>query len=209
MAKMDHSRAFEAGQPASGGAGGPSRAGAPAWGRARRVLRCDKGAFAEIAAARNGVSQGFVVAIVAGVVGDLWSGPVMLLSIPLRLITAIVVAACCRLLSGFAVREAQPKALLGVMLYTAAPAALGIVPIVGWFAGIGYTIVLRVAAIREVAGVTTGAAIAIVLLASAVAAALFAGLWAVLGLAVFLASLSEFATVWLAAALRLIAELFS
>ena len=52
-----------------------------------------------------------------------------------------------------------------ILLFTSAPTALGIVPIVGALVGSVYTIVLHVGAIRDLARITTGAAIVVWLIA--------------------------------------------
>ena len=132
------------------------------WSRVLAMLKLEPGISEEIASDPNSTKRGLVVVIVANVAACLFVLPVVLITIPATLVAIAVTAGLYCLFSRLFANEvpAYPN-WFRILLFTSAPTALGIVPIVGALVGSVYTIVLHVVAIRDLARITTGAAIVV------------------------------------------------
>ena len=136
------------------------------WSRVLAMLKLEPGISEEIASDPNSTKRGLVVVIVASVAACLFVLPVVLITIPATFVAIAVTAGLYCLFSRLFANEvpAYPN-WFRILLFTSAPTALGIVPIVGALVGSVYTIVLHVVAIRDLARITTGAAIVVWLIA--------------------------------------------
>ena len=135
------------------------------WTRIVSVLKIKRGVFSEIASDGGATWQAVLVFAVASTVSSLRSGS----SIPLGvawsfsyvLVDAGVYFLVCRLLAyGVAPLAGWARALL----FTNLPIALGVVPTAGLLVGMTYSLVLEVVAIRELAGITTGRAVGVLVI---------------------------------------------
>lgn len=161
--------------------------GSATWARVVAMLQLEPGISDEIASDPNSTNQGLVVVAVANAVAYLLLLPIVLVTIPVSIVfVAINAGLYCLLSRLFASEVPEYSHWFRALLFATAPSALGIVPIIGSLVGGIYMVVLNVIVIRDLARITTGAAIVVwlivLLLALMVIAA--AGLW--LGLAAFL-----------------------
>ena len=136
------------------------------WSRVVAMLKLEPGISGEIASDPNNTKQGLLVLAIASAAATLLFLPLILITFPLTLIAIAVTSGLYCLFSRLFANEvpAYPD-WFRVLLFSSAPTALGIVPIVGALAGSVYTIVLHVVAIRDLARITTGAAIVVWLVA--------------------------------------------
>ena len=131
-----------------------------AWGRVQRVLRLEPGAFAEIGSDPVATSQGLLVFAIATCVGSLLLGPLLLLAIPVSFVgCAIAAGLLCLAARLFSTQVPEYVQWLRAMWFASVPGALGIVPLIGGLVGGIYTVVLQVVATRDLARISTGAAI--------------------------------------------------
>ena len=132
------------------------------WDRIVSVLKIEDGVFSEIASDGGATLQAILVFAVASTVGSLWSGPFLLITVPIALVFVLVGAAIYSLISRLFASEVAPLAgWIRALLFTSIPSSLGIVPIVGSFVGGIYTLILQIVVIRELARVSTGKAVAV------------------------------------------------
>ena len=161
--------------------------GSTTWARVVAMLKLEPGISDEIASDPESTKQGFVVLAVANAAACLLFLPTVLVAIPALIILLAVNAGLYCLISRLFAHEVPPYPnWFRVLLFTTAPSAMGIVPILGALVGGVYAVVLNVVVIRDLARITTGAAIVVWLIAAVVPLILImaAGLW--LGLAAFL-----------------------
>lgn len=132
------------------------------WSRVLAMLKLEPGISEEIASDPKSTKQGLVVLVIASTAACLLVLPVVLFTIPLTLIAIAMTAGLYCLFSRLFANEvpAYPN-WFRMLLFTTAPTALGIVPFIGALVGSVYTIVLQVVAIRDLARVTTGAAVVV------------------------------------------------
>ena len=174
-------------------AGSSPSTGQVVWNRVQGVLRLDPPVFAEIGADPSGVTQGLIVAAIAAAAANLWSGSLLVLAVPLYLLMAAGLAGLFSLVARmFAQGMPRYPAWLAVTLFTTAPLALGIIPVLGAPVGSLYMTVLQFVAIRELGRVTAGEAIMVLLIVLIPATVLLVMLATAFGLAGLLAVLSEF-----------------
>ncbi len=154
------------------------------WDRIVAVLKLEPAIFEAVAADTSATWQAVGVFALATVVGSLLTAFVIpvfgVLLIPLIVVSAfigvLVHTLVVRLLSMLFADSLPPySAWLRAMLYTVPPTAFNVIPMVGWFVSPVYVFVLQVVAIRQVARISTGKALVVLLLP-----------WAVLGLLVAL-----------------------
>ncbi len=161
--------------------------GRTTWARVVAMLQLEPGISDEIASDPNSTNQGLLVVAVANAVAYLLLLPIAVVTIPVSIAFIAINAGLYSLLSRlFASEVPEYSHWFRALLYATAPSALGIVPIIGSLVGGIYVVVLNVVVIRDLARITTGAAIVvwlIVLLLALIVIAV-AGLW--LGLAAFL-----------------------
>lgn len=163
--------------------GGPTPERRSVWARLRDALTLKAPVFREVGADPNGVTQGFVIAAVAAAVSGISTGPLLVLTIPLQLTLAAALAGVFSLLARLCSQRVPPySAWLSAALFATAPSALGIIPLVGPFAGGAYTLTLEVVAIRGLARVSAGLALVVLLTAVVLVSALLWALGAVVGM---------------------------
>ena len=161
--------------------------GSATWARVVAMLQLEPGISDEIASDPNSTKQGLVVVAVANAVAYLLLLPIVLVTIPVSIAFVAINAGLYSLLSRLFVSEVPEYShWFRALLFASAPSALGIVPIIGSLVGAVYVVVLNVIVIRDLARITTGAAIVVWLIVLLLALILIvaAGLW--LGLAAFL-----------------------
>ena len=139
--------------------------------RLRRALTLDPTVYPEIANDDNATVQAVGVAALASLIGSLFQEGTFVG----RLISALIGAAIglfiwsgivflsSKLFGG----QAPYISLVRPIGYAAAPFALGLVPFLG-FIGLIYSLIIQIRAVREVAGLSDGAAVAAVLLPFAI-----------------------------------------
>ena len=162
------------------------------WSRVLAMLKLEPGISEEIASDPNATKQGLIVLVIASAATSLW----MPLLIPIALLSALFGVAIAgglywlfsRLFSNDV--PAYPN-WFRMMLFATAPSALGIVPFLGTLVGAVYTIVLHVVTIRDLARVTTGAAVVTWLVAVLLPMILITAAFLTFGLAVFMQYLPE------------------
>ncbi len=142
--------------------------GRSVWERLQDALTLKAAVFKEIGADPNGITQGFVVAAVAGAVGGIFTGPLLAVTIPLQLTLVAALAGVSSLVVRLVSQRVPPySAWLSAALFATAPSALGIIPMVGLYAAGVYTMILEVVAIRGLAGVSAASALVVFLTAAA------------------------------------------
>lgn len=161
--------------------------GSATWARVVAMMQLEPGISDEIASDPNSTNQGLLVVAVANAVAYLLLLPIVLVTIPVSIVFIAINAGLYSLLSRlFASEVPEYSHWFRALLYASAPSALGIVPIIGSLVGGIYMVVLNVVVIRDLARITTGAAIVVwlIVLLLALMVIVVAGLW--LGLAAFL-----------------------
>ena len=161
--------------------------GSTTWARVTAMLMLEPGISDEIASDPDSTTQGLVVVAVTNAVAFLLLLPIVLVTIPLSIIfIAINAGLYCLSARLFASEVPVYSHWFRALMFATAPSAMGIVPIIGGLAGGIYVVVLSVVVIRDLARITTGAAIVVWLIATLLPLILImaAGLW--LGLATFL-----------------------
>jgi len=154
--------------------------GRTTWARVVAMLKLESGVSDEIASDPNSTKQGFVVLAVANAAACLLFLPFVLVAIPLSILFIAVSAGLYCLISRLFAHEVPPyRYWFRALLFTTAPSAMGIVPILGSLVGPIYGVVLNVVVIRDLARITTGAAIIVWLIGGLLPLILItaAGLW--------------------------------
>lgn len=167
--------------------------GSATWARVVAMLKLEPGISDEIASDPNSTNQGFVVVAVANAAAYLLLLPIVFVTIPVSIIfVGINAGLYCVLSRLFASEVPAYSHWFRALLFATAPSAFGIVPIIGSLVGGIYVVVLNVIVIRDLARISTGAAIVVWLIVVLLALILIAaaGLW--LGLAVFLQHIPTF-----------------
>ena len=140
--------------------------GSTTWARVVAMLQLEPGIADEIASDPNSTKQGLVVLAVANAAAFLLLLPVILATIPISVIGIAINAGLYCLFSRLFASEVPPYSnWFRALLFAMAPSALGIVPIIGTLVGAIYVVVLNVFVIRDLARITTGAAIIVWLIA--------------------------------------------
>ncbi len=166
--------------------------GGSTWSRVLAMLKLEPGISETIASDPKSTKQGLVVLVIASAAACLLFLPLVLVTIPFTLIAIAVTAGLYCLFSRLFANEvpAYPN-WFRMLLFTSAPTALGIVPFVGTLAGSVYTIVLHVVAIRDLARVTTGAAVVVWLISILLPTILVVAAALTFGLAAFMQYLPD------------------
>lgn len=135
--------------------------GVSLWDRLLRVLKLEPGVSEEIAADESATLQAVVVLSLASVVSALLVlGPAALLAIPFALVgNAIAAGIVFLVMRAFAAKPPDYLPLFRVLGFAFAPNALGLIPFLGSLAGLVYSAVLSVVAIRDLGRLSTGEAI--------------------------------------------------
>ena len=150
--------------------------GASLWDRLLRVLKLEPGTFEEIASDERATLQAVLVIALASAVSTLLLlGPAILVVVPFVLIVAAINAGIVFLVMLlFAAKSPGYLPVFRALGFAFAPAALGIVPFLGTFAGFVYSAVLGVVAIRELGRISTGEAVIVYVLSVVVPMFVFA-----------------------------------
>ena len=136
--------------------------GSTTWARVVAMLKLEPGISDEIASDPDSTKQGLVVLAVANAAALLLLLPIVLVAIPLSIIfIAINAGLYCLFSRLFASEVPAYSNWFRALLFATAPSALGIVPIIGALVGGIYVVVLNVIVIRDLARITTGAAIVV------------------------------------------------
>lgn len=140
--------------------------GASVWDRLLRVLKLEPGASEEIAADERATLQAVVVLALASVVSSLLVlGPAALLAIPFALVgNAIAAGIVFLVMRAFAAKPPDYMPLFRILGFAFAPNAMGLVPFLGSLAGLVYSAVLSVVAIRDLGRLSTGEAVIVYVL---------------------------------------------
>ena len=150
-----------------------------AWDRVKAVLRFEPGIFVEIAQDNSAMGQACGVFAVAVLLSCLWTLPIVPIAwlfgfLGLAIMTGLFML-LARMFAGSPPADgaADPHELredrrddmppysgwLRAMLFASAPAAIGVVPLVGTLIGAIFSLILEIVAIRELSGISTGAAV--------------------------------------------------
>lgn len=172
----------------------------PAWNRVTAVLRFEPGIFNEIAQDNKATGQACVVFGVAVLLGSLWTLPVVPLAwlfgfLGLAIMTGLFML-LARMFAGGpppegaadpdGVREDRRDEMppysgwFRAILFASAPVAFGVVPLVGSLIGAIFSLILEIVAIRELSGISTGAAVMVWIIAI-----LVPGILLVVGIMIF------------------------
>ncbi len=150
-----------------------------AWNRVIAVLRFEPGIFREIAQDSRATGQACVVFGVAVLLSCLWTLPIVPIAWLFGFLGLAMMTGLFMLLARMFVgappsdgaadshelredrRDDMPpySGWLRAILFASAPAAFGVVPLVGTFIGAIYNLILQIVAIRELSGISTGAAV--------------------------------------------------
>ena len=151
------------------------------------MLKLEPGISDEIASDPNSTKQGLVVLAVANAAPFLLLLPIVLVTIPISIIfIAINAGLYCLFSRLFASEVPAYSNWFRALLFATTPSALGIVPFIGTLVGGIYVVVLNVIVIRDLARITTGAAIVVWLIAVLLPTILITAAGLSFGLAAFL-----------------------
>lgn len=145
----------------------------PAADRLKAVFRIEPGVFKEIAEDNMATGQACGVFAVAVLLGNVWVLPLVMIALPAGFVLLALLAGLFRLVAGFFVPDAPQSAgateaagglppyvgWLRAVLFASAPAAFGIIPLIGTLVGGIFTLILQVSAIRELSRMPVGAAV--------------------------------------------------
>jgi hypothetical protein len=156
--------------------------------RIERVLKLDKTVFKEIRDDKDGVGQGLVVLWLSAIIGGIWG---VILSQGMALIGILIIlpigwavgTGIFFLLAKLFGGKSSFQGYLAVLGYAQAPRALGIIPFLGDLVGGIWVFVAAVIATREAHGISTGKAVAVILIPVVITLIILAILIAILGLA--------------------------
>ena len=150
-----------------------------AWNRVTAVLRFEPGIFNEIAQDNKATGQACVVFGVALLLSFLWTLPIVPVAwlfgfLGIAIMTGLFML-LARMFAGSPPPDeaADPHGLredrrddmppysgwFRAILFASAPLAFGVVPLVGTLIGAIFSLILEVVAIRELSGISTGAAV--------------------------------------------------
>ncbi len=151
------------------------------------MLRLKQGVYASIAADPAATMQGLAVFVIAAAIGSIWLDSMIPALWAAGLLAIGVASILLRVVSKlFSSATPGPRAWFRTLLFASTPMAVAFGPVIGRFVAFGYTVMIVVATVRELAQVSLGRAVLVVLVAVAVSyallvalgtAALFAGIW--------------------------------
>ena len=129
--------------------------------RVKRVLRMEPGVFKEIADDTEATGQACVVFAVAALLASLLALPAVLLTGPLGFVALAIMAGLFQLVARMFAGDGVPAyaGWLRAVLFASAPGALGVIPLLGTIVGAIFSAILQIIAIRDVSGISTGAAV--------------------------------------------------
>lgn len=150
-----------------------------AWNRVTAVLRFEPGIFNEIAQDNKATGQACVVFGVALLLSFFWTLPIVPVAwlfgfLGMAIMTGLFMLLARMFAGGPAPDEAANPDGLGedrrddmppysgwfrAMLFASSPLAFGVVPLVGTLIGSIFSLILETVAIRELSGISTGAAV--------------------------------------------------
>ena len=150
-----------------------------AWNRVTAVLRFEPGIFNEIAQDNKATGQACVVFGVALLLSFFWTLPIVPVAwlfgfLGIAIMTGLFMLLARMFAGGPAPDEAADPHGLGedrrddmppysgwfrAILFASSPVAFGVVPLVGTLIGAIFSLILEVVAIRELSGISTGAAV--------------------------------------------------
>ena len=162
------------------------------WARVRAMLKLEPGISEEIASDPRSAKQGLIVFAIAAVAGGIWFLPLLLITIPATLVALAVAAGLYWLFSRLFTNEVPAYAnWYRTLLFASAPTTLAIVPILGAVIGNIYMIVLHVIAIRDLARISNGQAIVVLVVTVLLPMLLVLAAVLVVGAAAFLEYLPD------------------
>ena len=150
-----------------------------AWDRVKAVLRFEPGIFKEIAQDSKATGQACVVFGVAVLLSCLWTLPLVPIAwlfafLGLAMMTGLFML-LARMFAGSPHSDGAPDlnevrehlrddmppytGWLRAILFASTPVAFGVVPFVGPLIGAIFSMILEIVAIRELSGISTGAAV--------------------------------------------------
>ncbi|MDE0621733.1 MAG: hypothetical protein OXH83_08700 [Bryobacterales bacterium] len=150
-----------------------------AWDRVKAVLRFEPDIFMEIAQDNSATGQACVVFGVAVLLSCLWTFPIVPIAwlfgfLGIAIMTGLFML-LARMFAGGPPSEGvaeshEPRedrrddmlpysGWLRAILFASVPVAFGVVPLVGTFIGAIFSLILEIVAIRELSGISTGAAV--------------------------------------------------
>ena len=135
--------------------------GTSVWARALAMLKLEPGISEEIANDHGATRQALVVFVIAQALsGGLLLVPVSLLFLPISLAAAAIIILLVSLVSRLFSTDVPPySSWFRALLFTTAPYALGVIPVVGTVIAIVYAIVLQIVVIRDLPRISTGQAV--------------------------------------------------
>jgi hypothetical protein len=135
----------------------------------------EPGVFQEIGADPTATVQAIIVVVVASLVGGLgtiFSGDFdavgWILGGAYSIVGLAITAGVIYLISRLFQARGDYTSLFRSLGYASAPQALAIIPILGWLAGLVWSLILAIRAVKETQAVSGGAAAAIVLIPAAI-----------------------------------------
>ena len=156
--------------------------GTSVWARALAMLKLEPGISEEIANDPGATKQAFAVfAISQALAGGVLLVPVSLLFLPVSLAATAIIILLVSLVARLFSTDVPPYShWFRALLFSTSPYALGVIPFIGSFVGIVYSIVLQIVVIRDLPRISTGQAvgawlIAILLPLAALVAVVIAG----------------------------------
>lgn len=144
--------------------------------RVTRIVKLQPDAYTEVSADETATAPAFVVAVLASLLGgigtaftnaDFGIGSAIIGAIVFAPLGLLLVTGIFHLLAKMFGGSAEYMGLLRPLGHGYAPAALGIIPFVGLLGSI-WVLACSVIAVREVEGLSTGKAVAVVLIPAAI-----------------------------------------
>lgn len=171
-----------------------------AWNRVKAVLRFEPGIFMEIAQDNSATGQACGVFALAVLLSCLLGLPIVLLAWPAGFLGVVIMAGLFMLVSSMFAGSPPSEGLaepgdgsedrqdhrlpysgwLRAVLFASAPVAFGVVPLIGTLIGAIFNVILQIIAIRDLSGISTGAAVMAWIIAM-----LFPAILLVVGIMVF------------------------
>ena len=150
-----------------------------AWNRVTAVLRFEPGIFNEVAQDNKATGQACVVFGVALLLSFFWTLPIVPVAWLLGFLGIAIMTGLFMLLARMFAGSPPPDGAAGpdglpedrrddtppysgwlrAILFASAPLAFGLVPLVGTLIGAIFCLILEIVAIRELSGISTGAAV--------------------------------------------------
>ena len=135
--------------------------GTSVWERTLAMLKLEPGISEEIASDPGATSQAFVVFVIAQALGGgVLLVPLSLLLLPVSLAATAIIILLVSLVARLFSTDVPPYShWFRAVLFSCSPYALGVIPFVGSFVGIIYSIVLQIVVIRDLPRISTGQAV--------------------------------------------------